>query len=151
MSHTTTIRAVPIRDTRALKSAVADLRAQGVKCELVENQKPRLYSQGQANDLGNCEYVLRLQESRYDVGFKKQADGSYAAVTDLWGGDVGKNIGARCPMPTTEEGRAQHGIGRLMQEYTKHATLNYASDHGMMVENTTMDAAGQLVLTLGGF
>lgn len=151
MSHTTTISNVPIRDIRALKSAVADLQAQGVKCELVENQKPRLYSQGQSNDLGNCEYVLRLQESRYDVGFKKQADGAYAPVTDLWGGDVGRNIGAKCPMPNTGEGRAQHGIGRLMQEYTKHATLNYASDHGMMVENTTVGADGQIVLTLGGF
>lgn len=151
MSHTTTIKNVPIRDTRALKSAVADLQAAGVACELVENQKPRLYSAAQSNDLGNCEYVLRLPNSRYDVGFKKQADGTYAPVTDTWGGDVSKNIGATCPVPNSEEGRAQHAIGRLMQAYTKHATLNYASDHGMMVENSTVGADGQITLTLGGF
>lgn len=145
MSHTTKLKAVEIRDVAALMSAVGDLRASGVNCELVQNQKPRMYY---SNQHGECAYVLRLNDAPYDVGLDLQADGSYAPVFDEWSGHVSRNIGATCPLPGTPEGRAQHAIGKFLQGYAKHAAMNAALAQGYMVEGSEVDADGNVHLTL---
>lgn len=147
MSHTTTIRGVKITDIAALRSAVAELQAQGVNCTLMENTKPRMYY---ANQHGVCPYVLRLDNSPYDVGFDQQEDGSYVPVFDEWAGKVRGQIGATCPLPNTEEGRAQHAIGRLMQGYAKHAAMNAALAQGYMIESCETDQQGNVQLVLAG-
>jgi hypothetical protein len=91
------------------------------------------------NQHGVCDYVLQLPASRYDVGFAKNADGSYTPVCDLWGQDISRNLGARCPLPTSTEGRTQHAIGQLMQGYSKHAAINAATAAGHMVESCTVN------------
>jgi hypothetical protein len=147
MSHTTKLKAVEIKDVSALFAAVADLRASGVNCELVQNAKPRMYYNDQH---GECAFVLKLPDTRYDVGFDRQADGSYAPVFDEWQGYVGSQIGAACPMPNTQEGRAQHAIGKFLQNYAKHAAMNAAIAQGYMVEGTEVDADGNVHLLLAG-
>lgn len=148
MSHTTTIKSVPIKDVQALKAAVKELQDAGVKCELRENCMPRMYSEGQARAVGTCDYVLHLPNSRYDVGFVKQADGSYAPAFDEWSGQVAGTLGAACPLPNTAEGKAQHAIGKLMQSYGKHAAINQARREGYTVESAKHDNKGNLVITL---
>lgn len=148
MSHTTTIKSVPIRDIAALKATVKELQAAGVVCELKENCKARMYSDAQANSLGVCDYVLHLPNSKYDVGFKKEADGSYSPAFDEYMGQVAGQVGAACPLPTSQEGKAQHAIGKLMQGYTKHATINQARAEGYMVEKAEYDKSHNLVITL---
>jgi hypothetical protein len=145
MSHTTKLKAVEIRDVAALHAAVGDLKASGVNCDLVQNQKPRMYYGDQH---GTCAYVLKLHSAPYDVGFDLQADGSYAPVFDEWQGYVGSQIGAACPMPNTQEGRAQHAIGKFTQSYAKHAAINAAMAQGYMVEGTEVDQDGNVHLTL---
>lgn len=147
MSHTTTIGSVKITDIKAMEKAVADLKAEGINCELVQNQKPRMYykDQGQV-----CDYVLKLNDSQYDVGFVKQEDGSYAPTFDEWNNYVGSQIGAACPLPDTREGRAQHQIGKFMQGYTKHATINQAQSQGYVVESCTIDDENNAIVTLAG-
>lgn len=146
MSHTTAIKSVPIKDIAALKRAVADLQSEGIKCELVEGQRPRMYYKDQH---GICDYVLKLPGS-YDVGFDKQKDGTYAPVFDSHANHVGKHLAASCPMPNTAEGRQQHHIGKLMQGYSKYAAINAAVKAGYIVQGTTTDADGKIHLTLGG-
>ena len=54
---------------------------------LVENAKPRMYY---GNQEGVCDLVLKLEDAVYggktfDVGFKKNKDGTYDIVMDDWG------------------------------------------------------------------
>jgi len=146
MSHTTTLKNVAIRDVMAMQQAVNDLQAEGINCELVENESPRMYYTKQGE---KCEYVLKLKDGQYDLGFKYQDDGTYAPVLDTWGGHLGKQIGATCPMPDSQEGRAQHAIGKFMQGYSRNATINAAVQKGYSVEGTETDADGNVHLTIG--
>ena len=150
MSHTTKLKTVIIRDVSALRSAVAELAASGIKCHMIENAKPRMYYAGQGEV---CDYVLKLDAGKYDVGFEKQEDGTYVPVFDEYANYVGDFLGADravCPLPSTREGKVQHQLGKFFQSYAKHAAINVAIASGYMVENTTTDAAGNVHLVLGG-
>lgn len=148
MSHTTEIKSVPIKSISALQSAVEELKAEGVNCELVENQKPRMYY---PNQHGVSPYVLKLPNCRYDIGFDLKEDGTYAPVLDTWADEIQKQIGASCPMPNTPEAIAQKAIGQLMQKYSKHAVIEAATAQGYMVEDTFQDQEGnyQVVCSVG--
>lgn len=145
MSHTTTLKGVLIKDVSALRAAVADLKQSGVNCDLVENQKPRMYYENQS---GVLPLVLKLHDTRYDVGFAKQTDGTYAPVFDEWQGYVKGQVGAACPMPNTPEGRAQHQIGQLLQNYQKHVAINAAVAQGYAVSGVETDAEGNMHITI---
>lgn len=149
MSHTTKLKSVVIRDVAAMKAAVAELQAQGIKCKLAENTRPRMYYKDQH---GTCDYVLQLEDSQYDVGFEKQEDGTYVPVFDEYAGHVEKQIGAgaACPMPNTQEGRAQHRIGKFFQNYSRNAAINAAVQQGYFVEGSTTDENGNVHLIIGG-
>jgi len=151
MSHVTRVGGVKIKDVAAMKSAVQELVKKGVRCELVENQVPRMHGEAEHRRVGKCEYVLKLHSGSYDVGFKKQTDGTYEAVIDTYGSHVGKQIGAACPMPNTAEGRAQHQMGQFMQQYTRHAVINAERAKGRMVEDCIIDAQGKMHLTISGY
>ena len=146
MSHTTTIKSVVLKDISALRQAVSQLQAEGVKCELVENVKPRMYYKDQHVA---CPYVLKLHDSPYDVGFDKQEDGTYVPVFDEFSGHVAKQIGAKRKIKQGEE-RAQHAIGNLLQKYAVNVATNQALSQGFIVESVTVDADMNIHLTLGG-
>lgn len=146
MSHTTTIKGISIKDGDVIAKAIANLQAKGVNCSLRTNATPRMYYRQQEADVGNCEYVMNLPDSKYDVGFKKQADGSYAPVFDEWAGDVARNVGGTCKMPTTPEERSLWAIGQFSQEYAKEAAIKAAQAQGYYVENADIDADGNVNL-----
>lgn len=146
MSHVTRLKGVKITDARAIQSAVAKLQAKGIKCSLAENEKPRVHGMD-ASPM--CEYVLKLNGA-YDVGFQKQADGSYEPVFDTYQNHVGKEIGATCPLPNTPGGRQQHQMGQFLQAYAEEAARNQAMRDGYMVESTSTDAEGNVNLVLVG-
>ena len=148
MSHTTKLSNVAIRDINALRQAVTGLQADGVNCELVEDAAPRMYFTEQDE---KCEYVLKLNGGRYDVGFKYDAEqDAYVPVLDTYGRHVGKEIGATCPMPGSAEDRAQHAMGRLMQGYAKHVAINAAVRQGYTVDQVQTDEEGNVHVTIGG-
>jgi hypothetical protein len=132
-----------------MRDAVAHLKQQGINCELLENAKPRMYY---SNQEGVCDFVLRLSDGNYDVGFKfDQTTGEYVAVLDTWNGYVANQIGAdraTCPIPTTPEGRTQHAMGKFLQEYGLHAAINAATEDGMIVNGYTKDEKGNYQLEL---
>ena len=148
MSHTTTLSNVAIRDISALRKAVTELQQSGVNCELVEGGVPRMYFSKQGDE---CEYVLKLNDGKYDVGFKYESDqDAYVPVLDTYSGHVGKQIGAMCPMPTSQEGKAQHAMGKLMQGYAKNAAINAAVQQGYSVDQVTVDDDGNCHVVIGG-
>lgn len=144
MSHTTTLKSVVIRDVAALAAAVAELQAAKINCELVRDTKPRMFYSTQH---GKCDYVLSLPTCRFDVGFDKQADGTYVPVFDEWQNHIGAVIGV--PGYSGQD-KTQAQIGRLMQGYAKHAAINAAVSQGYMVESSTVDAEGNVQLVLTG-
>jgi len=150
VSHTTTLKGLSIKDAAAIVAAVAEIKTAGVDCELLRDTVPRMYFH---NQHGKCAFVLKLVGSRYDLGLDLQDDGTYATVFDEWQGDIARKIGADgnlCPMPNSPEGKAQHGIGKFMQSYAKHAAMNAAVAQGYMVEGAFTDEKGNIQLTLAG-
>lgn len=149
MSHITRTN-LRITDTSALRSAVNDLKSQGINCDLLENASPRIYA---GDHGGECDYVLRLNDAAYDVGFRKQGDGSFAPEADFWDNKIANQLGADvnvCPMPTSHEGRVQHQLGKLMQAYAKAAAVNAAVQQGYSVESSDIDADGNVQVVLAG-
>jgi hypothetical protein len=147
MSHTTTIRSVGIRDTQAIEQAVNKLKSAGVQIELATNRKPRMYYRDQGDV---CEYVLALAGSEYDVGLKKQADGTYAPMFDEYNGKVARVLGASGARPTNRDDGMLHQIGKFLQAYTECATVNAAISQGYMVSGSSTDSAGNVCLILEG-
>jgi len=154
MSHTTKIKSVPIRDRQAIAAAVAELRRGGVNVELETNAEPRMYYADQLkNQLGRedekCDYVLRLKDSKYDVGLIKEEDGTFSPVFDSWAGHVKTQLGAtRLPDEATEDSKKLMPIGKFMQAYSKHAAMNAAVAKGYRVNSATTDANGNVQLRL---
>ncbi len=141
MSHTTIVKQIPIRDIEALRSAVAELQEQGISCSLEhgENIAPRMYYDRQSEELrGKTEYVLRLPNASFDVGFIRQEDGSYAPVTDFHAGSVANQIGHTCDCPGMKgASNEERALGKLMQLYGKNAAINQAAANGYMIEEMT--------------
>jgi hypothetical protein len=158
VSHTTNIKSVPILSVTALRRAVQELQEAGVACSLVENAVPRMFYQNQLQKhLGResdvCDFVLRLDRSRYDVGFFRNAAGALEPVFDDWQKDVAKQIGAPFAgkvehwsgnRDDTEQ--TLHSIGGLLQRYTKHATMEAAAAAGYICTGTRTTEDGKLQL-----
>lgn len=147
MSHVTTLKGVTIKSEKALKKAAAKLKKQGVNCELVTNQKPRVHGYDAAPQ---CDYVLKLKDGAYDVGFKKNKAGEFEPVFDTYQNHVGKQIGATCPLPNTPGGKQQHQMGKFMQAYQEEVAREQAARQGYIVESAETDAEGNVHLTLAG-
>lgn len=136
MSHSTTIKTVPISSRGALRAAVAELQqSHGINIELVENEKPRMYYSDQIakqivgkegadefefnSDPDVCDFVIKVPGSYYDIGLLRNAGGGYTPVFDDYSG--GSVSGA----PTTTamrglkdilgnkyDGKVEHWAGR---------------------------------------
>lgn len=144
MSHTTKITATKITSISALRTAVAHLASTGIACSLTDGGKPRAFYSNQEG-MGEADHVMTLEKSRYDIGFYKQADGSYEPRTDFWGGDVEKILGAPASDPQYKD---QAKLGKLFAEYAVAATIEQARNNGKMVQRVDRaDGVTQLVLT----
>jgi hypothetical protein len=154
MSHTTTLRGVQITNPTAIQRAVADLVSQGIQIELLENATPRMYYKRQENEIGKCDYVLKIANSRYDVGLKWNAkEKQYDAIMDTWAGEVAGQIGATCPAPRDAGKQGEHAIGKFTQRYLLHAAKISAMNEGYSVigENIGDDGAIQLELAVDNY
>ncbi len=182
MSHTATVSCVPIKDVRALHLMVQELQAQGIKCELIQNAVPRMYYadqigkhlKGKNNTLiyhtnpEECDFVLRVKDAFYDIGFLRNKDGALEPLFDDF--DYPSHI-----VPSTHDGhgpireflgaafagqvqhwsgerkddeQSLHSIGKMLQSYTKHAAVLSAEDEGYSVTSSTLNDKGEVVLEL---
>lgn len=149
MSLTTKVNAIKIKDKAAVVTAVQALKAKGVNCQLKENVAPRMYYERQyAKKYGKetCDLVVALP-GPYDMGLHKESDGSYAPVFDNHCNHIGQYIGAK-GTPTTPEERELAPIGMFMQEYALAAAQNAAAASGHSYLGTTVDANGEIHLTV---
>jgi hypothetical protein len=137
MSHTTTIKNVEITDLVALSAAITELKNSGVDCELLENAVPRAYYQTQQG-MGKAPFVLKLNKSRYDVGFYQKAEATgYEARCDLFGRDVEKVLGF-----------GGNPLGKLMRHYSACAITRKAVQQGYYVNRINRtDGSIQLQVT----
>lgn len=135
VSHSTTIKTVPIKSQSALRAAIAELQSNGVNIELQENCKPRMYYKNQIakqivstakegefsfnEDPDVCDFVIHLPDSFYDIGLLRQEDGSYTPVFDDYcGGPVSgapttaQMKGIKSILGHKWEGKVEHWAGR---------------------------------------
>jgi hypothetical protein len=144
MSHTTSIKGIKITEVSALRKAIAELAKGGMKIALLENAIPRAYFQNQAG-MGRADFVVQLQDAKYDIGLYKQPDGSYEPRTDFFGGSVEKLLGA---VASKKENAEQAKLGKMMQLYGIHAATEKATKSGYAVQRQAgKDGAIKLVLT----
>lgn len=130
MSHTTEIGSIVFTDIAALEAAVKDLNAAGVRCSLVKNAVPRAFYQDQQG-MGKADYVLKLDNCRFDVGFyHDEAKKGYVARTDLWGGHISAVLGAQAK---EGEDTTQAAMGKLYQAYGVQAVTRQAARQGYSV------------------
>lgn len=151
MSHTTTIDGISITDPTAIRKAVDNLRNRGVNISLVENATPRMYYSHQEKEVGVCDFVLKLPDAKYDVGLKKQEDGSFAPIFDEWANSVGGQIGGQCSIPQTAEEKSLWAVGAFSQEYNKEAAIAAAQAQGYSVQSATTDTDGNVNLVFAGY
>lgn len=192
MSHTSSVSEVPIKSESALRAAVDELIASGVNCELVPNAVPRMYyadqinrhvKQKQEQDERNgnetqgiqfhdnpeeCDYVLRVNDAYYDVGFLRNKDGhlvpffddyNYSShsvpgtqsgkgpIRDFIGANYEGNVEHWSGQRDSSEG-LMHSVGQLLQGYSKHAAIEAATAAGYSVMGQEVDDKGQVHLTL---
>lgn len=144
MSHVDRIDTVPIKDIAALKSAVEELGG-----ELRENKKTYNWYGRHVGDhplpkgikqemLGKCEHAAGWAGVNYECGFiQVNGEEGLTPIYDFYGGG-GTHDGRRL------EGFIGKNAGKLMQCYTKHATINAAVAQGYTVTGTTTDAQGNI-------
>ena len=144
MSHTTTVRSVKITEIDALRQAIAEIAAEGIAVELVENAVPRMYY---GNQHGKCDYVIKLKNSQYDVGLERQRDGSFVPVFDEYAGHIAKQLGAKRSRRGNENS-AEHAIGNLLQKYAVNAAKNAALGQGLIIESCTVDEENRVSLVI---
>jgi hypothetical protein len=82
-----------------------------------------------------CDVVLKLK-GPYDVGFTKQADGTYQMTCDWWSGHVEKEIGSKG--------------GKLLQSYAYHKIAREAGQRGYSVQKS-MEKDGKMRVRIIGF
>lgn len=145
MSHTSTVKSIMIVSITALRSAIAELAAQGIQCSLQEGGRPRAYFP-QQQGMGDADFVIKLAQCPYDIGLYKNESGGYEARTDFWGGHIEKALGAPASTP---ESAMQAKMGRLFQMYGIHAATEAARKKGHMVRRIAQ-ADGTVALEVTG-
>lgn len=147
MSHTSTIKSIVISSVTALRAAVEELARTGTACRLIEKAKPRAYFENQQG-MGLADYVLQLDGASYDVGFYKQENNTYEPRTDFWGGSVERVLGTPCPANASAEVAERHKLGKLLQLYGVHVTMEQARRKGLACRRITgKDGVIKLELT----
>lgn len=144
MSHNIAIRDVKITDIDALRSAISELQAEGVKVNLHDKGTFRTYS---GND-NQSEYTIELPDSNHDVGLIKQEDGSFSAVFDPYGGGVQKYLGANPKFVKTNDPKAY--IGKLMQTYALCKAEVESAMQGYTTTRQFDEATGVVSLVVEG-
>lgn len=88
-------------------------------------------------DLGKCDHAIAIKGCQYEVGVRRQGDGSYTLVYDYWNsGGLDKHLGQKA--------------GPLVQSYAKHKTLREVSRLGQRVVNQQKLEDGSIRLVVQG-
>jgi len=141
MSHTTKLEGITITDIPALQDVIKELNRSGIKCELLENQKPIAFFQNQVGMDKVAPYVIRCAAARYDIALYPKAEGKgFDLSTDLYANHVATVFGAPDKLKEAP-------LGKLYQLYGVHAATRQAVRQGYTVSRRTKtDGTIQLLL-----
>lgn len=151
MSNTTRINSVIIDNENFIRAAVKQLAKLGVNITLAQNVRPRMYynKKGQYGyqDVGNCEFVLKLNNCSFDVGMKwnEQAQ-TYEFIFDAHASEVHRQIGLDISkyrgvvkdngkVWSQEELNVGHNLGQFVKEYNMELFRNDAVSQGLELHN----------------
>lgn len=149
MSHTTKVNGIVIKSAKAIEAAVAALAKEGVDCELLRNTKPRAYYTDQVGMDKPADYCLRLNKSRYDVGFYAEGTGvnrRFEARCDFWGNDIQKQLGVAGYEGTEQADQAK--LGRFYKQYTLAAATQHFVMKGKRVTSSQVPGTEQVQLVV---
>jgi len=178
MSHTALVKTVPIKDIRALRQMAEDLKQKGINVELVANAVPRMYYRDQIGrhlkaagkkfhyhtNPEECDYVLKVKDAFYDIGFLRDENGNLVPIFDdfdypsqtsgyglggikkFLGTGEGKKAGFGNSHVQEDDEGTLHSIGKMLQSYSVNAACNAATDAGYSIVSSGLDANGQVVL-----
>lgn len=143
MSHNTVIKDVKITDLDALTTAVDQLIREGVNIAFDrEATKFRTY-RGQPDA---CQGAIRLPGEAFDIGLKREEDGTYVPVFDHM---LDQNRSIACAFTPGERRSDRHTIGKLMQYYTAAKAEKEAALQGHMISSRTTDPqTGEILITV---
>lgn len=143
MSHNTLIKDVKITDLDALDTAIAELQKEGVSISFDREATNFRTWRGQPD---KCEGAIRLPGEQFDIGLRREADGSYVPVFDHM---LDRNQAIACAYTPGERRSDRHTIGKLMQRYTVVKAEKEAALQGHMVTSRVYDAAtGEISITV---
>lgn len=154
MSHTATIDTIKIVDINALRKACDELRrTHGVDLTVKDNHKPRAWYEDQEGMSEPANVCIVLNDSKYDVGIYKKADGTYEARCDFYSGDIERALGAdvKGMGSLSKEQRTQAKLGKLYQLYAVNAAENaIVREGGHCTRTVTSDGSIQLQMVVNG-
>lgn len=137
MSHTTTI-SVSFTDRAALVQALRDL---GIKVESHAKPVPIQTYQG-AKEKQEAEIVgPRIGYFGTDIGFTRNASGTYTAIVDGYDVSRGLRIGK-------DGATVRDWLPQLRRRYARNVAVAAAKVKGFRVESETTDATGAIRLVL---
>ncbi len=140
MSHVADVNC-KFTDLSTLADAVREMGG-----ELIEGQKTHAWFGQFLNDwssdraavnrrdpstFGKCDHAIKFKDARYEIGIWEEADGTYTAVYDSWGGEIEKIAG--------------QGLTKLVDEYSAQASIRVAARKGFRVTRST-DVDGSILL-----
>jgi hypothetical protein len=131
MSHLTTVK-TQIKDMIAAADAAKELG-----CQFTKGGRVRYYY-----STSDADYVLHLP-GKYDLGFKKESDGTYSFVCDneLLSGSFGRNDASRVHLGEDAQ--------RFRQSYASHVVQRAARRKGVSAFATKRDD-GCVIVNLRG-
>jgi len=154
MSHWFTV------ETRFQSGTAIKKAANSLGFQVRHNTKCRGYN-GQTKE---CDLVMKLP-GNYDVGFQKQADGSYAVVADFWQDHISKYLANPAvlakanemyPAIAKEQGHqeaeaflANAKMSRFTQQYNYYLVQELAQSQGLSYTQSIADD-GSIIVELTG-
>lgn len=127
MSHVTTMPGLVITSIPDATTAASMLG-----CELIAANRFTYY----AGMTEACDYKIKVPGSKFEVGLRKQPDGSYSVLWDSWGQDGRRLI----------EVLGQN-FSKLKVEYTCSASARMLARQGYSAKRVIVNGATKLVAT----
>ena len=143
MSHNVLIQNVKITSLDALRRAITELNAEGVRVSLLKQDTFRTYP-GQSN---RCDYCLSTPDIRFDVGLRLQPDGSYVPICDAsMMPKNGEGISCQIGPGAGRDAWDRAAIGKLMQRYSVCVAEDTLQSQGHLTNREVTDE-GDILLT----
>lgn len=120
MSHTTKLEGLAIKSVSAIRKAVQVLKSKNIMVELVEKAVPRMYYDSQEQEVGECDFVIKLKDSNYDVGLKLNTETKeYELIFDEWDDQIRNVIGVPNEVDFDTDEQRLANVAQFNLHYTK--------------------------------